>query len=67
MMRALLRGDRHIASRLAGTVSLTLAASLGYASYQGRFSALAAGAMAAFSLTMLVVGVARGRFHAPPR
>ena len=64
MVRAHLRGDHHIVSRLAGAVSLTIAASFGYAASQGRFSMVAAVALAAVTLTLFAIGLAKGRYRA---
>ena len=67
MTRAYLRGEHHFVARLAATASLAIVANFGYGAHRGRSNAVAAVALAAFVLTMLAIGVAKGRFHAPPR
>ena len=65
ILRASLRGQAHIASRLAGMMTLLLTVRFGYEAYRGRSSAVAAIALAAFALTMLTIGIAKKRFRAP--
>ena len=65
MLRASLRGQAHIVSRLAGMMSLVLTVHFGHEAYRGRSNAVAALALAAFALTMLTIGIAKKRFRAP--